>query len=171
MKFLDDISCAAWCDERGYRTRRTMYGLHEPVLREDVPFTDLAYPDDSGHKVALSKEIVHWSQSFESCLIWVREFGVWPSSEHRPLYDRFREALGDTGGLGSASGHLVERSDRDDAISVVALSLLFFWDVYVLPPTPGLVFFASHDEYAGFFISAGNALPDAFAPWLPDAPT
>ena len=90
---------------------------------------------------------------------------MWPSSEHMPLYDRFRQALGETRPLIETPGHLADMSDGEDALSVIAMSLLFFWDFYVLAAVPSPMFFASHDEYAGFHVPERSAMPRDFADW------
>ena len=128
----------------------------------DSPFVRLAYSPDSGKKIALAKAVMAWALETGPALIHVTEWGVWPSSEHMPLYATLRRALGDDRTLISAPGHLVSPDEREDGTSVLALALLFFWDVYVQPTAGGPVFFASHDEYAGFYLPLGtDAVPEA----------
>jgi len=167
MQFLDDAACAAWCFDRNYPVRQSTYGHHVLALDDNLSFKEFVFPVDSGRKVGLARAVINWYMASGSCLIWIVEFGIWPSSEHRPLYDRLREALGGQGGLAAGSGHLVDLNDKDDAISIVALALFFFWDVYVLPDNAGSAFFSSHDEYAGLYLAPSeSAVPQVLEEWL-----
>ena len=42
------------------------------------------------------------------------------------------------------------------AVPILALSLLFVWDCYLLPASTGPAFFCSHDEFAGFHVPSGH---------------
>jgi hypothetical protein len=94
--------------------------------------------------------------------------GIWPSSEHMPIFARFREAIGERRGLSDAPGHIVTLSDRDDAVSVLSLALLFFWDCHVLSGDGHLVFSCSHDEWCAFLLPPRqdrSGLADMLAKW------
>ena len=88
-----------------------------------------------------------------------------------PLFARFRQAFGEMRPLIEAPSHLIEPGELDEAISVLAMALLFFWDCYVFSEHRGPVFFCSHDEWIGFFIPRGSdqtAIPNTFSDWLTD---
>jgi hypothetical protein len=44
-----------------------------------------------------------------------------------PLFTRFREAFGEKRPLIETPGHLLTPEEADDAISIIAVSLLFLW--------------------------------------------
>ena len=79
-------------------------------------------------------------------LIWIDDWGVWPSGQHIPLFTRLREALGVREELIEKCGHLVGSDEFEDAISIALLSVLFLWDCYVLPSSGRDFLFYSHDE-------------------------
>jgi hypothetical protein len=72
---------------------------------------------------------------------------VWPSSQHMPLFTRFRQALGESRPLIEAPGHVVSASDSGDAVSVIATLLLFPWDCYGISASGRDAFYISHDEF------------------------
>jgi len=59
-------------------------------------------------------------------------------------------AFGERRPLIEAPGHIVTPTDADDAISIVAISLLFIWDCYGISSTGRDAFYISHDEYCYF---------------------
>jgi hypothetical protein len=61
-------------------------------------------------------------------LLWVRQWGVWPSSEHWALYYSLRRQYGDSTSIDEKCGHLVPRHEHDDLISLLSVSVLFGWD-------------------------------------------
>ena len=67
-----------------------------------------------------------------------------------PLFTRFREALGEHRPLIEAPGHIATASDTDDAVSIIATSLLFIWDCYGISSTGRDAFYLLHDEYCYF---------------------
>jgi hypothetical protein len=83
-------------------------------------------------------------------LILVDDWAVWPTSQHMPLFTRFRQALGESRPLIEAPGHVVSASDNDDAVSVIATSLLFIWDCYGISASGRDAFYISHDELCYF---------------------
>jgi hypothetical protein len=83
-------------------------------------------------------------------LLLVDEWDIWPSSQHLPLFTRFREALGEHRPLIAAPGHVVVPDDKDDAISIVATALLFVWSCYGISSTGRDAFCISHDEFCYF---------------------
>ncbi|EDY22307.1 hypothetical protein CfE428DRAFT_0432 [Chthoniobacter flavus Ellin428] len=105
---------------------------------------------DSGKKVNLAKRLVSFVASESETLILVDDWAVWPSSQHLPLFTRFRESLGERRPLTEAPAHIITGTDRDDAISIVATSLLFIWDCYGISATGRDAFYISHDEFCYF---------------------
>jgi hypothetical protein len=83
-------------------------------------------------------------------LLLVDDWAVWPSSQHMPLFTRFREVLGERRTLIESPGHLVADSDADDAVSIIATSLLFIWDCYGISSSGRDAFYISHDEFCFF---------------------
>jgi hypothetical protein len=170
MNFLDWTECARWSAAHGYPVvEPDGHGRAGPAVPKDFRELRLGYPKDSGRKVALARTVISALLRTEG-LLWVGDWGVWPSSEHMPLFMRFRAALGEHRPLIQAPGHVVTAVEPDDAISVLAMSLFFFWDCHLLTAEPGPLFVCSHDEWASIFLPAGHdadKMGDRFSSWEP----
>jgi hypothetical protein len=79
-------------------------------------------------------------------LLWLSDWAVWPNSQHMPLFTRFRDAFDESRPLIETPGHLFQANEIDDAVSVLAIAMLFVWDCHVFP-ADGPVFVTSHDEW------------------------
>jgi len=78
-----------------------------------------------------------------------------------PLFTRYRSSFGEERPLIDVPGHLLEPHDDEEAVSILAMSLLFFWDCYVLPISKRGTFFTSHDESCWLIGSSEDALLSA----------
>jgi hypothetical protein len=146
MRFLSPTQWQDWCAKHGIPLRNA--GWLRPALNTGLYHAaEVAYPTDSGKKVCLARQLVAFVASEGESLLLLDDWRVWPSSQHLPLLTRLREALGEQRPLIEAPGHLVDAADADDAVSLVAMSLLFFWDCYGLSATGRDGFYVSHDEY------------------------
>ncbi|MCC6322949.1 MAG: hypothetical protein IT438_16115 [Phycisphaerales bacterium] len=78
-----------------------------------------------------SSSIVRWLAEPESddLLVWVFECGIWPSSEDWNLYQMFRETCGGRSRLEDGPGHLFMLHEREDAATLVFLSIAFGWGI------------------------------------------
>ena len=149
MRFLTPEQWQAWCVERQVPLREV--GWIRPDINADhFHVADIPYPADSGAKVHLAHRLFSLVSSESETLLLVDDWGVWPSSQHLPLFTRFRQALGEHRSLKEAPGHIASASDADDAVSVIAASLLFIWDCYGISSTGRDAFYFSHDEYCYF---------------------
>lgn len=84
---------------------------------------------------------------WHECLLWISDWGVWPSSQHMPLYTRLRRSFGDEEHLHTAPGHLFKFEEKDDLISFVYLCVVFGWDFSLTTNTDQARIFGSHDEF------------------------
>ena len=87
-----------------------------------------------------------------SCLLWVVEHGIWPSSENWHLYYRLRESYGERRLLHEAPGHLFLDYEAPDLVTFLQITLSSGWDAELLPQLayggPGDArVFVSHDEF------------------------
>lgn len=124
--------------------------MRPDIGNDHFHIADLPYPTDSGAKVSLARRLFSLVASDSETLVLVDDWAVWPSNQHLPLFTRFREALGEHRPLIEAPGHVITPADADDAVSIVATALLFFWDCYGISSTGRDAFYFSHDEYCYF---------------------
>ena len=178
MRCLTGQECADWCRDHKYPVVDSgKYGRPAPSMQGHYHYFPLAYPRDSGAKVELSIAVLNWIVDSHEFLLWIDDWAVWPSFQHMPLFMRFREALGENRPLIDAPGHLLSKNEFDDAVSVLATSLLFLWDCHVFSDRGGRAFFCSHDEWNTLFLANDaevSGAMEAFSHWLvpeqPDSP-
>jgi hypothetical protein len=97
-------------------------------------------------------------EPFDECLLWVTQWGVWPSSENLHLFYRLRESYGERRLLQDAPGHLFLKHEMSDLISFVQLALLAGWDFYLLPTPAYAQAFISHDEFMMLHTDVSDAV-------------
>jgi hypothetical protein len=81
------------------------------------------------------------------CLLWVTEYGIWPSSENLHLYYKLRSTYNDHQELRAAPGHFFLAHERDDLVTFVELVLRMGWGAYVLPILGKGFAFIAHDGW------------------------
>ncbi len=100
-----------------------------------------------GSSVALVRQQLSALHHEPEVLVWFTEWGVWPSGEHPPIFERLRASYGETRSLNEIPAHVFTDSERDDLMSFVALGVLFLWDVNVIGSSGQLMLLYSHDEF------------------------
>ena len=105
------------------------------------------FPSSFFQSLWFSRCIESALQPRHDCLLWVTGFGIWPSSENYHLYYRLRQSYGDYRLLHEALGHYCLGYEQTEVTSFVQLSLLFGWDVHLIPTVGYGQAFISHDEW------------------------
>lgn len=155
MQFFTSDQCAEWCRRHGYQLPPELerHGPSERFVRHEFTI-----PADAGQRVALCRLL--WSlddnAQVTDRLLWINEWGVWPSSEHMPLFVRWRAAFGEMRTLAEAPGQLLDQGDHDDGLSVLIMACLFLWDCFIYLEE-GVIVALSHDE-RGVVYEPGNRL-------------
>jgi hypothetical protein len=112
MKFLTVIETKKWLKNPDI--------FNDSLQIKDHVFANhwqLRLPGDSGKKTAVGRELCSLLCS-ERGLLWINEFGIWPSSEDWNLFDKFRRSLNETRYLSESPGHLFDSNDSDDVTSL-----------------------------------------------------
>ena len=149
MRFLTPDEWQTWCRERQVPLREIGH-IRPDIRANQYHVTKLPYPSDSGMRVSFARRLFSLVSSDAETLILLDEWSVWPSSQHMPLFTRFREALGEHRPLHETPGHGVALTDADDGISIIATALLFIWDCYGISSTGSDAFHFSRDEFCYF---------------------
>jgi hypothetical protein len=171
MRFLTYAESANWCSRRGYPTRQRegyIVGPEPDIQAHKFPRVEFALPRDSGRKVWLARFIYGLVDPSPELLIWLGDWGVWPSGQHMPLFSSLRQAFGEHRPLIEAPGHLVASDEIEDGVSILTTSLLFLWDCHVLTASGRDVVFVSHDEF-GWFGSRDVSVAGSIGQQLKDA--
>lgn len=86
-----------------------------------------------------------WVTEPATCLVWVFEQGIWPSSENLSLYYCWRRALGVHSPLDDARGHVFLPFERDQMVSLVQMSVIFGWGIACVSGDGNAAFTIDHD--------------------------
>jgi hypothetical protein len=149
MEVMTINECALWFKERGIAIPQngSFVELFEGPLFSHIKTVKFLLPNDSGRKAALAHLLIRQIENGSNTLIWLQNWDVWQSSGHKPLLDRVRESLGCSMSLSEYPCHLFKAGENDDMISIVILSLEFYWDCLVVTSDLKVILFISHDEY------------------------
>ena len=151
MHFYTAPECQAWLSERGRR---------KPDSIPDAAVERIRYPPEP-YRIFF---VAHWIATAlthgRPTLLFVTEWGIWPSSENWHLYYRLRQTYGDSRLLPDAPGHWFLGHEAEDLASFLQLFLLNGWGGYVLTEANYVNAFFSHDEYIDFFADDTKNLAD-----------
>jgi hypothetical protein len=141
MRCYTEEECEAWLQN---------YGRELPSRGEIAPQATIWYPPNPANI-----DVLWLAKSMsirEPILLWITEWGIWPSSENWHLYYRIRQSYGDQRLLHEAPGHLFQNYEMDDLATFLQLAMTNGWGGHILPASPhtGSAFF-SHDEYIDFY--------------------
>ena len=106
--------------------------------------------DERARSYAIANKLASFLDNFSSCLVWVNEYGIWPSSENWHLYNRLRSSYGDLRELHTAPGHKFDGYERPDLITLIDLMILFGWGGHVLASSGSM--YISHDGWVRIFV-------------------
>ena len=164
MRICSYKDCADWCAAHGYPTRHIegfVVGPHPDLTEPGFRFAMFSIPEDAGRRVALVKSLISLLGESAELLVQIGDWAVWPSGQHMPLFNRFRQAFGEHRPLIEAPGHVIPASERDDAVSILVLSVLYLWNCHVLSAKGDQALFVSHDEYGWFAVRGDGSLEPA----------
>jgi hypothetical protein len=126
MDFLEDNQIREWATERAVQ-RVDDLGAQLPNLssRGRRPY---GRGGRSGREDAAAADLVAGLGSWDECLVWVRLWGVWPSSEDWPRYYAWRGRLGERRSLEVAPGHRFESGEVSQLTELLTLIMENAWD-------------------------------------------
>ena len=88
---------------------------------------------------------------WQECLLWIKLWSIWPSSEDWPMYYAERGSQGERRSLEIAPGHLFTAGERGLLLRFVQLVLENAWEAEAYPIVGsipnGRRLFVSHDEF------------------------
>jgi hypothetical protein len=94
----------------------------------------------------------------QPALLWITEWGIWPSSENWHIYYKLRQSYADHRLLHEAPGHLFLEHESEDLASFLQLAILNGWGGYFLSGSNHINAFFSHDEYIDFYAERNESL-------------
>ena len=153
MKIIDDKATVYWLSDRGFPNpvgKNLLPGFIGPL--------SFRIPADSGEKTALSRKLISYLDTDDEMLLWINEWGIWPSSENINLFDGFRRSLGEYSSLKEKPGHIFSRSDIETIESLLSMVLYFFWGAILISSTGNIIVKISHDEIIDIFVKDKKSL-------------
>jgi hypothetical protein len=145
MRFYTPTECAEWCERLELplddRCKPTRAFVQPHRLR-------CAFPPSFTQLLWFSRVIESALQPRETCLLWVTDWGIFPSNENQHLYYRLRQSYGDSRLMRAAPGHLCLDYERAEVVTLIQLCILFGWDVHLIPTVGYARAFVCHDEWA-----------------------
>jgi hypothetical protein len=148
MWYLTKEDSRKWCEGHGFNSGRGGY----PVI-DDKKHSAVTYFSDKNWSQLtwFSGFLASYLQPFRECLLWVTEWGVWPSSENLHLFYRLRESYGERRHLHDAPGHSFLGHENADLATYIQVALQFGWGFYLVTSPSYQSAFVSHDEYVKFY--------------------
>ena len=142
MRFYTKEECEGWL--RGRERSR-------PDELPELSVERISYPPEP-HKFFYFAHWIATSLTYRMpTLLWVTEWGIWPSTENWHLYYKLRNSYRDRRLLHEAPGHLFLEHEAEDLASFLQMAMLNGWGGYVLTQANYVNAFFSHDEYIDFF--------------------
>ena len=146
MKMLDKSETLGWL-----RSKNLLDVGGKVSVQSFIKIVESSLPPDSGRKTALSRAIASLFRYDEEAILWIDEFGIWPSSEDWHLFTTFRGSLGEQSQLYEKPGHLFSREDLVSISSILAMTLYFIWGAVLYSPRQDLLVRVSHDEWIAIY--------------------
>jgi hypothetical protein len=162
LRFYTKEECEEWL-----RGRERLKPDAEPGTHTER----ISYADEPRRFLAVAHWIAMSSTFRQPALLWMTEWGIWPSSENWHLYYKLRHSYGDQRLLHEAPGHLFLPHEAEDLASFLQLSMLNGWGGYVLTHANYVNAFFSHDEYIDFFARIDNNLREVRKVFAEKPPT
>jgi hypothetical protein len=145
MVFRTLAQCAERAQLQGFM--KDEIGTEGP-FRSPFSTTLRLYTDQpTSPSVVLARHLASWLGPFSNALLWVTEYGIWPSSENNHLYYRLRQSYGDQRQLYEAPGHEFLAEEIVELTTFLDLAIQFGWGAHLLSTPSAAYIFISHDEW------------------------
>jgi len=118
-------------------------------------------PKDSGRKNYLARELSNLEYG-KKCLLYINEYGIWPSSENIELFKGYRKSIGIDENLTEKPAHLIAYSEKTELYCLLCMVLYFCWGAFFISETANEIIRTSHDEYIELFVRGDILKENAF---------
>jgi hypothetical protein len=130
MKFMTATECREWLISQGVSVGAEgmpeRYPPLKPVLRFELP--------TAPHQLAwLCRFITDSLMDRREGLLWIKEFGTFPSTENLHLYYRVRQSYADLRLLREAPGHLFLAHEAVDVQTFLLMGIVNGWEMHLFP--------------------------------------
>lgn len=157
MRIVDEAETVAWFAAKGFGDLGGLPSLSSVVLSSIFPrkatywVTDLA----ARKKTAMARMLADRFCESGGGMLWIDEWGIWPSCENMTLFEGYRKSLDETRWLIDSPGHIFATEDRDTVFSLLSLALYFIWGGILASSSGDMAVRFSHDEWIDVFARGG----------------
>lgn len=169
MKTLNNDEATAWINTTGLYANMQSEEQEGPCGQKWTAVSrEVAYqpannhglriplPEISWHRLTnlASRLLPHKGQSFQPCLIWFTDWGMWNENHERVAYrllNLLRTDHGELCPLIETPAHLFAASEVVDAQTVLTIAMFIGWDVYLVPEDGDFLVHNSHHECVDIF--------------------
>ena len=152
MQFLEKSELEEWCIE---------HQVSLPLSEADGAVASTRFFGQAvtprGQEAAVVTAVLAELGQWDECLLWIQEWGIWPSSENWPAYYAERGVHGERRSVQVAPGHLALREDSEALATFLRITLENAWEAYVVPVvaghSTGRWVHASHDEFVEVLVA------------------
>jgi hypothetical protein len=160
MHFLHVNEAAEWCREHGMEIEAPFRLVQDPRLTRQA---HLAFAPDgrSGLEPSTAEACIRALGDWDACLLWITDYGVWPSSEDWPAFYEARGSRGEPGSLDYKPAHAFVPTEEADLRLFLRLTLENGWDAHLLPARANSSdrrLWISHDGFVDLYSSGPASL-------------
>lgn len=147
MKIIDESQVLNWLSQRNFLSSSNR------ILIPDYPFSySFKITADSGVKTKISGAIcTFFIDHHGESLLWIDEYGIWPSCEDDNLFNGFRKSIGEIEPVYIKPGHLFRTEDMANIQSIIAMILYFVQGAVIVTDSGDIVVRISHDEFIDIY--------------------
>ncbi len=131
MQYLTKGECQTWT--AAHQIAIGANGLPERYPSAAGSAVRFALPESPAQLNWLCRFVSASLEPRQMCLLWVSEFGTFPSSENLHLYYRLRQSYGDQGLLDKSPGHLFMPYEGADFASFLQVGIINGWEMHAFP--------------------------------------
>jgi hypothetical protein len=155
MEFLELNQICEWASKNGLKV--------DDLLRVQLPnlpcqhHAFYASRSRSGEERSHARDLINRLGGWDECVVWVRQWGVWPSHEDWPAFFAWRGARGGKRSLEVVPGHRFHGEESEGLIDLLQLTMENAWDADVLVSRKGNAYekraHISHDDWFEVYAS------------------
>ena len=149
MNCLHVNECAEWCVERGGVVDGPFALAADPGLPARAVI-EFAPTGSTGLESQVVEACLQALGDWDECLLWVTEWGVWPSSEDWPAYYALRGAAEERASLAEKPGHLFGPTQHKQFRQLLLMVLAHGWEAELLPSSAGGIPCRVHVSHDGW---------------------
>jgi hypothetical protein len=139
MTVMDENETINWFKINGIDIRHISED-YKSVLFEEIPV-------DLGKKNYLAKKIAEIFKKDET-LLYINEYGIWPSCENMYLFDGYRKSIGIDEKIYEKPSHIIKSNENIELYCLLNMILYFFMGCVIMKTeNTDEIIFISHDEY------------------------